>query len=301
MHIGYFTAGLAILGAIGVSAHASAADFARPRPSPPSAPIPPVFTWTGPYAGVNAGYAMGRLRTKIGWAGRQDAVAADPAFVTGLGAARRERGGFTGGAQIGYNYQMGSIVLGIEADFDALKLRHGALASGRLVNGETGETVDAAMRSSQSLHWLATLRPRIGWTVFDRFMVYGTGGLAVARASQRSQGLLSVTGASVAPIADPALDPAAAETAAAAPAPVPGLFGTVGKSGSGYRYGWALGAGAEYAVTDEISVKGEFLHIQMKGRNVAAAPLDPATAGVAFGARNTSNVQMIRAGVNYRF
>jgi outer membrane immunogenic protein len=250
---------------------------------------------------VNAGYAMGRLRTKIGWAGRQDAIAADPAFVTGLGAARRERGSFTGGAQIGYNYQIGSIVLGIEADFNALRMRHGALASARLVNGETGETVDAAVRSSQSLHWMATLRPRVGWAVADRFMVYGTGGLAVARASQRSQGFLSVTGASVAPVADPAVDPAMAEAAAAAPAPTAGLFGTVGKSGSGYRYGWALGAGAEYAVTDEITVKGEFLHVQMRGRNVAAAPLDPATPGVAFGARNSSAVQMIRAGMNYRF
>ncbi|MBS7698924.1 MULTISPECIES: outer membrane beta-barrel protein [unclassified Chelatococcus] len=300
MHVSYFMAGLALVGVIGVTTNASAADFSTPRPSPP-APIPPAFTWTGPYAGVNAGYAMGRLRTKVGWAGRQDAIAADPAFITGLGAARRSRGSFTGGAQVGYNYQMGSVVLGVEADFNALKMKRSALATARLVDEGTGETVDAALRSSQSLHWLATLRPRIGWAAFDRFMVYGTGGLAVARASQRSQGFLSVTGASVAPVVDPTIDPAAAEPAAVAPAPTAGLFGTVGKSGSGYRYGWALGAGAEYAVTDDISVKGEFLHVQMKGRNVAAAPLDSATAGVAFGARNSSAVQMFRAGLNYRF
>lgn len=292
MDIGHFRTALVLVGAIGVSANAFAADLSIPAIPPPE-PIPPIFTWTGPYAGVNAGYAMGRLRTKVGWAGRPEATAADPAFMAVLGHASRERGGFTGGAQAGYNYQTGVIVLGVEADMNALKMRRDAIAFARYANGETGDTIDAAMRSGQSLHWVATLRPRIGWAVLDRLMVYGTGGLAVARASQRSLGFLAITEASVAP--------AQAGTVATAPAPTFGYFGTMGRNGSGYRFGWTLGGGAEYAITDEISMKGEFLHIQLKARNVAAASLDPATEGVAFGARNTSSAQVIRAGVNYRF
>ncbi|MBS7702957.1 outer membrane protein [Chelatococcus asaccharovorans] len=290
MNMGHLRTVLVLFGAIGGTASAFAADLGIP-PVPPPEPIPPIFTWTGPYAGVNAGYALGRLRTKVGWAGRGGYTAADPAFTAVLGHTSRDRGGFTGGAQAGYNYQTGVIVLGVEADINALKMRRDAIAFARYANGETGDTIDAAMRSGQSLHWVATLRPRIGWAVFDRFMVYGTGGLAVARASQRSLGFLAITEASAAP----------AQANAAATAQTISHFGTMGRNGSGYRFGWTLGGGAEYAVTDQISMKGEFLHIHLKARNVAAAPLDPATEGVAFGARNSSSAQVIRAGVNYRF
>src|SRR5918993_3830776 len=96
---------------------ASAADL--PIRSAPPAPVfsaVPVFTWTGFYVGVNAGY---------GWqdSNSSSAVFVPPGtFVTAPGASGvvtfgDDNGdGFVGGGQIGYNYQIGSFVVGLETD-----------------------------------------------------------------------------------------------------------------------------------------------------------------------------------------
>ncbi|MFC5485060.1 porin family protein, partial [Microvirga aerilata] len=77
---------------------ASAADL--PMRSAPPAPVfapAPVFTWTGFYVGVNAGY---------GWS-EDDNDAVDFADDD-------NDGGFIGGAQVGYNHQISSFVVGLE-------------------------------------------------------------------------------------------------------------------------------------------------------------------------------------------
>ena len=79
--------GLAVATAVGTAAHA--ADLPV-RSAPPA----PVFTWTGFYVGVNAGY---------GWNTNDDDV-----VIPGVGRFEADdEGGFVGGGQIGYNYQIG--------------------------------------------------------------------------------------------------------------------------------------------------------------------------------------------------
>src|SRR6478735_3468050 len=94
-------AGTAAL-AIAASA-AQAADLpSRAAPAPIIAAVP-IFTWTGFYVGVNAGY---------GWNTNNDRV-----FVPGFGFVDSgSNGGFVGGGQIGYNYQFNQFVVGVEAD-----------------------------------------------------------------------------------------------------------------------------------------------------------------------------------------
>lgn len=135
---------------------AHAADL--PRRSVPVAPAPiaaiPVFTWTGFYVGVNAGYGFGvgddRLR---------------------IGDARvrfkDDREGFVGGGQAGFNYQMGMVVLGLETDLQYADLgeRGRFRADGRTFRGREADD------------YFGTVRGRLG-LAFDRFLVYGTGGLA---------------------------------------------------------------------------------------------------------------------------
>ena len=92
----------------GLSA-ASAADLPV-RAAPPVIAAVPVFTWTGFYVGGNLG---------AGWRDSND----DPVILTGPGIPGGLAGGtlifgnnndatFTGGGQIGYNYQIGSFVIG---------------------------------------------------------------------------------------------------------------------------------------------------------------------------------------------
>jgi outer membrane immunogenic protein len=139
-------AGVGIL-ALGVAA-ASAADLPR-RPMPAKAPlyVPPAWTWTGFYLGINGGG---------GW-GRSDFSAP---FSTGT----FDTSGWLAGGTAGYNYQIGQTVLGIEGDIDWSDIRGSAPCA--LTTCETRN------------NWLGTVRGRLGYS-FGNFMPYVTGGLAV--------------------------------------------------------------------------------------------------------------------------
>src|SRR5689334_4971705 len=97
---------LSSVGLLGMVSGALAADLpARAAPPAPYISAVPVFTWTGFYVGVNAGY---------GWRNNNsNAVFLAPGVGTpGLAGTltlnNNDDGGFTGGGQIGYNYQMGA-------------------------------------------------------------------------------------------------------------------------------------------------------------------------------------------------
>lgn len=103
---------------------ASAAAYADGYEAP-RAPKPvmlQVSNWTGFYAGVNAGYA---------WGDADRSLVLDPAYPLAPGQIVALQGqasgtlrdeGFSGGGQIGYNYQTGATLFGIEADFNSLRL-----------------------------------------------------------------------------------------------------------------------------------------------------------------------------------
>ncbi|KRE02462.1 hypothetical protein ASE61_14295 [Bosea sp. Root670] len=138
----YLLASVAALGLVAAGA-ASAADLPS-RKGPIAAPVymPPAFTWTGFYVGANAGYGWGNVNA-------------------GGFANVGDLDGFVGGGQIGYNYQMGQFVVGLEADLQAADL-----SSGNNL-GLVGVKTD----------YFGTVRARVG-VAFDRFMPYITGGWA---------------------------------------------------------------------------------------------------------------------------
>ena len=139
----YLLASVAALGLVAAGA-ASAADLPS-RKGPVAAPVymPPAFSWTGFYVGANAGYGWGNVNLN-GWANN----------IGNLD-------GFVGGGQIGYNYQMGQFVLGLEADLQGADLSSGNNLG--LLNVKTD--------------YFGTVRARVG-VAFDRFMPYITGGWA---------------------------------------------------------------------------------------------------------------------------
>lgn len=128
-------------------AHADAADLLRPYGPPP---LPPVFSWTGFYVGMHAGGEFG------------DTSFSDP--FSGFSNNPRIAG-FEGGGQVGFDYQMGALVIGAEADISGTTL--------------IGNATDAAMFTRRTNgQWLSTVTGRLGYAV-DRWLLYGKGGVAI--------------------------------------------------------------------------------------------------------------------------
>jgi len=155
MHPKASMASLALLcGALFGVGTAAAADMPGPGLLPPAPPLPALYSWTGAYLGLQAGYSWGQERTRF-----------SDAFGRGFNGARFRPGADTaiGGVQAGFNYQLGGFVLGIEGDVEAL---------------DASETLSAPGISTRLRRdWQASLRGRVGFAM-DRFMIYATGGAA---------------------------------------------------------------------------------------------------------------------------
>jgi outer membrane immunogenic protein len=180
---------------------AVAADLAGATPTAlkfdSSAPAP---IWTGLYVGANGAISIAPDGTS---------------------------NGFIGGAQIGFNYQMGHWVVGIEADMSYDRF------------------LTSTVTSEASTAWVGSVRPRLGYAM-GPLMFYGTGGLAYA---------------------NPELS-------------------TLTSSGADFRLGWVAGAGIEYGLNPNMSVRLEYLHTD----------LSPST-------NNSDHLtdDVVRLGINFRF
>lgn len=154
----YLLSGVAALGLIAVAGAATAADLPS-RKGPVVAPIvyAPAFTWTGFYVGANAGYAWGNVNAG--------------AFRLARTVSIGDIDGFTGGGQVGYNYQMGQFVLGVETDIQGADLS---------ASNGFGDRVRT--------EYFGTVRARVG-VAFDRFMPYVTGGWAYGNVKTSIVGL----------------------------------------------------------------------------------------------------------------
>jgi outer membrane immunogenic protein len=174
---------------LGLSVAAQAADLPRRTMAPaPMVAAAPVFTWTGFYFGVNAGYAWSDNGDEDD-SFRLERNAVFPGSAPGRFSFRDHNGeedGFAGGAQIGWNYQFTpgtGFVVGIEADIQGLDIdRDNFSTVGRFDASGPGTLVTpgnfVAVRSSAaSLDYFGTVRGRLGYA-FDRLLVYGTGGFA---------------------------------------------------------------------------------------------------------------------------
>ncbi|NIX77415.1 outer membrane protein [Microvirga terricola] len=155
---------------LGLTAGAMAADLPSRRAPAPVVPVAvPVFSWTGFYLGVNAGGAWNTNNDKV--------------FVPGVGVVGgNSNAGFTGGGQIGYNYQMGMFVLGVETDLQYADLgrKHNDLV---LLN----DPALVALDRGNSNNFFGTVRARAG-VAFDRALVYATGGFAYGDVGNRFGG-----------------------------------------------------------------------------------------------------------------
>lgn len=128
---------------------------------------PPVFAWTGFYAGMNAGWIRSESEARLtGSTG--DFVDFVPSKLS------HDSDGFLAGLTLGYNQKMGvSFVGGIEADIAYTD-----------VSGSKARTIGVDPVGSASvatdMDWFATVRARAGWLASQQMLLYVTGGLAYA-------------------------------------------------------------------------------------------------------------------------
>ncbi len=137
---------------------ASAADLPVYTKAPP--PAAPIFTWTGFYLGFNIG---GK------WADVEHTVTGPATTFT---FSRDTTDSFIGGGQLGYNWQTGAWVFGIEGDIDAQDF-----SRSRVVGTTIGPFLAGDEFSVES-RWQASLRGRIGYAAWERTLLYVTGGVA---------------------------------------------------------------------------------------------------------------------------
>src|ERR1700712_1283499 len=155
---------------------AMAADLGT---SPARAPIytkapmmAPAFTWTGFYIGGNAGYHFGDQNVELTAASGATLFLGNPALATSIAV---QRGGFIGGGQVGYNYQLSPMfVVGLEADFQWADVSGSSTFD---IAAPGGGFFPSRTQVQDGLRDLGTVRGRLGFAV-DRFMIYGTGGFA---------------------------------------------------------------------------------------------------------------------------
>ncbi len=156
-------AGMSALAAISMMGAANAADLGRPAmPAKAPAYVAPYYNWTGAYAGINGGGGFGHSDWLL------------PAGTSGFDTS----GGLVGGT-LGYNYQMGHLVLGIEGDADYSTIKGDTTAATGICTGISCETRN---------DWLATARGRLGYA-FDRVMPFVTAGGAFGDVKLTPNGL----------------------------------------------------------------------------------------------------------------
>lgn len=205
---------------------------------------PAAFNWSGFYVGGNVGFVSARSSVADGFGSTP---------INFLSGATFSANGTSliGGFQAGYNWQMSNVVFGLEGD----------LSFGSQNRSTNVFAQNQTSTFSSRLSALGTIRGRIGFAV-DRFLVYGTGGVAFADLKNTFN------------------DPIIPFTAG------PGSSVT----------GWAAGAGVEFVITQNWIARAEYLHAGFADRS-ASTPVF--TNFYVFAFKNSFDIG--RLGLSYKF
>lgn len=251
---------------------ATAADL--PVRKAPVAYAAPVFSWTGFYAGVNAGYAW----SNSGSFGNVDVNSTVIPDFSRAGdgfdfVGNSDSGSFTGGGQVGYNYQMANIVVGLEAD-----INYAGVKTAYAAGGDRFGAYHDVLSAESRVRWFGTVRPRLGFLPTDRLMMFVTGGLAYGQVNT-SAGINDYDYATGARLA--------------------GINGSKSET----RAGYTVGGGIEYALTGNVSLKGEYSYVDLGSATHRFYDNDVAYpgAGLYVTVKDDVNFHVVRAGLNYKF
>jgi outer membrane immunogenic protein len=222
---------------------------------------------------VNAGYGFSDNNDRNGlgvFNATPGSLSAPLGGYTGIvsnGLSSRNNDGFVGGGQVGYNYQIGNWVIGVEADIQYADLNQSKSNTVVTLNPGVVGFAGAANSNFGGIDWFGTVRGRLGYA-WDRLLVYGTGGFAYGGADDNNRNTFATRSDDI-------------------------------------RTGYAAGGGVEYAFTPNITgrIEGMYVSLERNRDNgfigtVGAAPVYT----TALGRRNNdSDFAVVRAGLNYKF
>lgn len=257
--------------------------------------------WQGVYAGINAGYGEGQANYVGNTAGPVEIYPGPgaailyphiynsyPSFYSYDGVINLS--GPVAGGQLGYNHQFkNKIVAGIETDFDYVDInnRYSIGGANSVSQVNKSQVNNTNYNDRTGINWMGTLRLRLGYDL-GKFLPYITGGFAYGSVSNNSLGLQQFIYA----------NNSGGQSVS---------FGNATTNSSGLTTGWVVGAGAEYIVADNWSVKGEYLFTQLGNLNISGYPAamstmnTPALAGTSVlnGVIGPWNTHQARVGLNY--
>ena len=235
---------LATAGGLAVAPGAQAADMLVKAAVAP----PPAANWTGWYIGAHVGAAWQNVSAN--------------SFYAGPSVGHVDGSSFIGGGQIGYNWQHGNSVFGIEGDISGLS--NGPSWTSAIGSGGSTKSI------STKTNWLSTVRLRTGLAVGDT-MVYATGGVAFGNVSNSQH------------VCD-ALDPHCT------------------KSESTTKVGWTVGGGIEHMWDAHWTVGLEGLFVDLGKSTVSNPdPLAPAANNANKNSTFHNQLVIGRFKVNYKF
>ena len=213
------------------------------------------LSWTGFYVGLLGG---------MGWSDhRIRATTPSAAYPSGFRHTLVEPAGFVGGSHAGYNWQMGSTVLGLEAEMT------GATLSGRSMSASPLQPGVTIMQEA-SLAGLAAMSGRLGSAVGD-WLLYAKAGWAWGRFSAETI------------------------TRNAAGASITQAFG------DRYRDGWLIGGGVEYRFNPLMSLKAEYNFIDFGSARSSVNEFGAVTGGQKLFRSDEAQSHIVKVGISHSY
>jgi outer membrane immunogenic protein len=227
------------------------------------------YKWTGFYGGLNAGVLWNLSRGQVKPSGDYLTYPGKDNNHLRTDAIHFHGAGFTGGLQLGYNYQFFKrIVIGLETDFQYSSLKKTNHVDRILASPLHDSFIHTV---SDKFDWFGTFRPRIGFAVIYPLLLYATGGLSYGHIKSDSNISFTYSG------------------------------DTYTGSLSKVCIGWNVGGGLEWGFLKDWSMKLEYLFLQLKEQSYVDPVMEDLYPGYSYATDILEKSNIIRLGFNYRF
>jgi len=225
----------------------------------------PAYNWTGLYIGGNLGYGL--VYGNTDFTPLPDAASFMNLAPASLGSHATD--GLIAGGQLGFNWQAGNWVSGLEGDFQ--KGPEAGVTSTPILQNNGTPYPSGYLRSGETANWVATFRLRTGLSPLYRLFIYLTGGAAYG----------SVAYSAITDFR-------------------PGGQYDYAAGYSKTRLGWVGGIGAEWVTDWNWSVKIEGLYYDLGDESTVANPDPNTNPPYQVGYHWRSQAGLLRVGVNYK-